>query len=150
MDLTQLVTTDPDSRGYAAMTDGQIDADIRDKRHTKRGLIPLELFAKALFDRGILLAITQARLDSTHAAHATALLATEFMKDSRENGLLAIDMDSQAVINMMNALITAELMVQSDFDAIDALATQPASLADIHSLEPYTHLDIAKITGGMN
>jgi hypothetical protein len=148
--LAQIVTTDPDNRGYASMTDGQIEADIRDKRHTKRAPLPLPLFTKALFDRGIVLSLTQAELNSNHAAHAVAVLALKFVENSRDNGLGEVDMDRLDVITMMNAMVTAGLMTQTDYDEIDATATQVASLADLNNLAPFTHLDIATITGGTN
>lgn len=149
--LSEIVTTDPDSMGYASMTDAQIEDDIKNaKRHSIRVRVSFSVFMQTLIDHGILMLILQAYLDPTHLHHSTAVMIKTFLDTARENGIQSIDMDKPGNDLMFDSMQTASFMNAEQRVILEALADSPASLAEVHELTPFSHLDIAKITGGTN
>ncbi|NOR69805.1 MAG: hypothetical protein GQ532_08965 [Methylomarinum sp.] len=148
--LQQIVTTDPDARGYASMTDADIETDIKEKRHSSRKLVSFVDFQQFLFDYGVILNVMTAKNDVNHAAHTTAVIVDQMMKFGAERLSAGVDLDNAGNDGLFDAMVASDLMSAAVRETMELLGDSPASLADINQLSGFNHLDIAKITGGAN
>lgn len=150
MTLAEIIAADPDGRGYASMSDAAIHADLTDPRHTQRKATSFALFNELLFDEGVTLAVVQAQQAPANPAHAVANLVAEMIDRAMKSGLSGINLDKAGNTALFDAMEGAGLMNSTQRIAVMALGDAPASLFDLHNLGSFTHLDVAKITGGAN
>ncbi len=148
--LEQIVSTDPDGIGYATMTDAEIADDIKALRKTTRARVDFDTYQQFLFDNGVVLNVMMAINDVNHAGHGVAVLVDQMLKFGAERLTSGVDMDSVGNDAIFDQMIAAGLMTAEVRTAMEALADHPASLQSLNELGAFSHLDVAKITGGSN
>lgn len=121
--LSDELTNDPLGRGYAAMSDPEVENDMNAIVHPVVGLIPIGTFVSTLYDSGTFDAMFMAMLQGDQVATA-AMKKLELMKAL---GIENIDLGSDKA----NADLVASGVPQADIDALKIKATVLKSRAQV-------------------
>lgn len=130
--LRTLIDDDPDTRGYATMSDAAVAADLNQRRHMRRRPVPIGEFSEALYSLGVFTTIAQA----AEAGKLSAAGALKTIRLANELGAPRIDLDRPQTKAMLDGLVSEAVITAAQRAEIVALGNAPASLADIAGLGP--------------
>lgn len=132
--LSDELTNDPLGRGYAAMSDTEIEGAMNAPVFPVVGLISIGSFISTLYDSGTFDALFMAMLGGDQ----TATAAMEKLKLMKSLGIENIDLGSDKA----NQDLAASGVPQADIDAMKAKATVMKSRAQVLGIAPISQADI--------
>lgn len=128
MNLSELIAIDPDTKGYASMTNAQIAADLINRRHTARVNVSIDSVVAKLRQTG---AFSRLLLAVQNAEPAAVLLDAQLSKLAQW-GIRDVDLDAVASTDVLAALQAAGTFTPAEVAEVNELGNRAESLAERH------------------
>jgi hypothetical protein len=107
---------------YAGMSDDAILAAVNAKRVVSRRLVPTWEIRRAAIEGGYWPSLVLAAADSSSSQRQGLAISVLAWIDDQSGTIQAVDMDRPSTEQMIAGLVAAELVTQSQADALAALA----------------------------